>query len=219
MFTFDAQLFRDINNTAGQNAWLDAFGIFAAKYLIWIMAAVIIAASLRACAKQGLLRPVDRWWERIAFWISRPPGPRTEAGRLAAAATRAFLAGAAAYLVNFLISLAYFRPRPCGALIGVHKLINRTCSDKSFPSDHASLAFAAAFSIVYVRPVLGSVLLVMAALVAWGRVFVGVHYPFDVAAGALVGLFWALVARAIESRSGLGQQLLRLWKSFRLSRK
>jgi undecaprenyl-diphosphatase len=135
---------------------------------------------------------------------------------MSAAAVRAFLAGAAAYLGNFLLSLAYFRPRPCSALLGVHKLISRTCADKSFPSDHSSLAFAAAFSVIYVRPLLGSVLLVMAALVAWGRVFVGVHYPTDVAAGAVVGLFWALVARAVESRSGFGQQLLRLWRYLRL---
>jgi undecaprenyl-diphosphatase len=219
MLTFDAQLFRDINNAAGQDPWLDAFGIFAAKYLIWLMAGMIVFVGLRACAKEGLFRPVSNWWERLNFWVRRPPGPLTESGRLSVAATRAYLAAAAAYLGNFLFSLIYFRPRPCGVLLGVHKLINKVCTDKSFPSDHSSLAFAAAFSVIYVRPLLGSVLLVMAALVAWGRVFVGVHYPLDVAAGALVGLFWALVARAVESRSGLGQQVLKLWKSFRLSRR
>ena len=215
MIYFDAQLFRAINDTAGQNAWLDAFGIFSAKHLIWVMAAVLISAVLVAYANEGMFRSVSNLWERLTFRL-RLPGSRSEAGRMSAAVARAFLAGAAAILGNFLFSLAYFRTRPCGALLEVHNLISRTCADKSFPSDHSSLAFAAAFSVIFVRPLLGSVLLVMAALVAWGRVFVGVHYPLDVAAGALVGLFWALFARAVESRSAFGQRLLRLWQSLRL---
>ena len=208
MFRVDTEIFRSINDLAGQSRWLDALGVFSAKYLIWVMVGIILAEAL--VAQQKLAAGKPGWLARLQRLFCRCR-PESATARMAVAAVRGALAAGAAYLANFLFSLAYFRTRPCGVLLKVNNLLHRSCVDKSFPSDHASMAFALAFSVVFLRPVLGSALLVLAGFVAWGRVFVGVHYPLDVLAGALVGLVWALAARAVESRFNLTAELRRLW--------
>ena len=79
------------------------------------------------------------------------------------------------------------RVRPCQALQGVQLLVG--CSDSfSFPSNHATNAFAlAAFFAVYYRR-LAIPLFIIAALVGYSRIYVGVHYPTDVLAGACLGV-------------------------------
>ena len=58
----------------------------------------------------------------------------------------------------------------------------------SFPSAHASIAYAIAFALFGWNRPLGVVALLIADLVAIGRVASGVHYPADVLAGLIVGL-------------------------------
>ncbi|TNH30765.1 phosphatase PAP2 family protein [Micromonospora orduensis] len=73
--------------------------------------------------------------------------------------------------------------------------------DWSFPSNHATIAGALAVTTLLLSRRLGLVALPLAALAAFSRVFVGVHYPHDVAAGVLLGglvaaLLTPLLARA-----------------------
>ena len=111
----------------------------------------------------------------------------------------AIVSGSLACLVSEGIGLIYFRPRPFAELAAAYLLINKSVLDKSFPSDHATIAFAAAGAIYFVNRRWGGALLAMAALIALGRVFVGVHYPSDVVAGALLGFVCAfLVHRLIH---------------------
>jgi len=66
----------------------------------------------------------------------------------------------------------------------------------SFPSGHATTSFACAATLARFAPRTAAVLLyVLAALIAYSRVYVGVHWPLDVLAGAVLGL---LVARALR---------------------
>ena len=60
-------------------------------------------------------------------------------------------------------------------------------TDPSFPSDHSTAAFAIAFAVFFLSRKVGIGFLVAATMVALSRVFVGLHYPSDVAAGALIG--------------------------------
>jgi undecaprenyl-diphosphatase len=85
------------------------------------------------------------------------------------------------------------RVRPCQALQGVQLLVG--CSESfSFPSNHAtnSFALAAFFAVSYRR--FAVPLFVLAALVGYSRIYVGVHYPGDVLAGALLGTLAGLAA-------------------------
>jgi membrane-associated phospholipid phosphatase len=81
----------------------------------------------------------------------------------------------------------------------VHLLIARS-PDPSFPSDHATGAFALAFGMWLYDRTLGTVLLVLAALLSFSRVFVGTHYPGDVLAGALLGAGMAGALYLLPSR-------------------
>jgi len=67
-------------------------------------------------------------------------------------------------------------------------------TDPSFPSDHAAAAFAIAAVVLALRPRLGIATLAAAVAVAYARVYVGLHYPADVAGGALIGVVVALLA-------------------------
>ena len=63
----------------------------------------------------------------------------------------------------------------------------------SFPSGHAASAFACATVIAWASPRLAVPAFVLAALVAWSRVYVGVHWPLDVLGGAILGVLVSTV--------------------------
>jgi undecaprenyl-diphosphatase len=69
---------------------------------------------------------------------------------------------------------------------GVH-LFSGHAADPGFPSDHATGAFAVAMAIYLRNRLWGSLALVAAAVLAIGRVAIGVHFPSDVLAGAVLG--------------------------------
>jgi undecaprenyl-diphosphatase len=64
----------------------------------------------------------------------------------------------------------------------------------AFPSGHASAAFACATVLAWASPRLRVPAFVLAAAIAWSRVYVGVHWPLDVLGGAVLGV---LVATAL----------------------
>ena len=95
--------------------------------------------------------------------------------------------------IAHLITEVWARPRPYEAHPGDAHLFVPASHDPSFPSDHATAAFAIAVAIFLRHRKAGIVALVMAALLSLSRVVVGVHYPSDVLAGAAIGTLAALV--------------------------
>jgi undecaprenyl-diphosphatase len=69
--------------------------------------------------------------------------------------------------------------------------------DLSLPSGHAATSFAGATLLAFVVPRLTVPFLALAAAIAWSRVYVGVHYPSDIVAGAALGAAIALGATAL----------------------
>ena len=63
----------------------------------------------------------------------------------------------------------------------------KTPSSSSFPSGHSATAAAGSLTLATLYPALAPVFLVCGLLVALSRIYLGVHYPFDVLAGALIG--------------------------------
>ncbi len=83
----------------------------------------------------------------------------------------------------------------------------RVPTDWSFPSGHATTSFAGATMLAQFAPRWWPALYLLAAAIAFSRVYVGVHYPVDVLAGAALGtaIGWA----AITALRRLGRSRLR----------
>ncbi|MCB0830869.1 MAG: phosphatase PAP2 family protein [Solirubrobacterales bacterium] len=96
----------------------------------------------------------------------------------------ASLIGPFAIGLNFLVKLAVRRPRP--QLEGLPPL-GGAPSSLSFPSAHATASFAAATAMSRIRPEMKLALFGAAAVMAVTRPYLGMHYPSDIAAGAVLG--------------------------------
>lgn len=90
------------------------------------------------------------------------------------------------------------RIRPCHALDAV-RLVGVSCgSGKSFPSSHAVNNFTAAVLISQFFPKARTVCFGIGSVVAFSRVYVGVHYPLDVVGGAIEGTIIAAGLLALQ---------------------
>ena len=103
-------------------------------------------------------------------------------------------------MCNGVMKNAFARVRPFNVDTSFESLYNifATIDDWSFPSGHTSAAFAAALAIFMWYKKEGGFAIVIAALIAISRLYLTVHYPTDVLAGALVGTFSALAALKLE---------------------
>jgi len=92
-----------------------------------------------------------------------------------------------AVLINdFVIKGLVSRPRPYLTIKSLSILVE-PLSSFSFPSGHADSSFAMAFALTLAFGRRGAIAFIPAALIAFSRCYVGVHYPSDVIAGAIVG--------------------------------
>jgi undecaprenyl-diphosphatase len=112
------------------------------------------------------------------------------------AAVAAGLSAGLGLVAAKVISTVVDRPRPFVAHPDAVHLFSSHAADPGFPSDHATAAFAIGVALFLRNRVWGSIVLVAAAVLAVGRVAMGVHYPTDVIAGAALGTLAALVLYA-----------------------
>lgn len=161
-------LFSALNAHPGLTGWQLLGAIFAAQWLIFVM-------------------PLSL----VMLWIGGT-GPAREV------ALRAFIAALCALTLNGLIGQVWYSPRPFVLEVGQTFLLHDP--DSSFPSDHAtsifSVALVLAFSRVQEARRIGWMLLPLALVVAWSRVYLGVHWPKDMV-GAL--LMSAAMARLVST--------------------
>jgi undecaprenyl-diphosphatase len=96
-------------------------------------------------------------------------------------------------IVTSLLKYVAQRDRPPAVVLDPEPLVG-VPTTSSFPSGHTSTSFACAYVISRLAPRLTVFVYVLAALIGFSRIYVGVHYPIDVLAGAVLGL---VVAKAL----------------------
>ncbi len=96
-------------------------------------------------------------------------------------------------ITNLFLKNAVRRVRPYDAYSFIEPLIEHP-SDFSFPSGHTCASFAAAFVLYRAFPKKYSwIFLLLAVLIAYSRLYLGVHYPSDVLGGFIIGTFSAFL--------------------------
>jgi undecaprenyl-diphosphatase len=168
----DTSLFLRINGLAGQIRFFDELMKgFASDYFLPIVACLLVV-GLWFGARDNLFRRLQQE-TIIASLIS---------------------VGIANGLVG-LCNAFYFRLRPFAVLPDsqVHLLFYKP-TDSSFPSNFTTMLFALAVPIMFKNKKYGLALLGIALVGGFARIFVGIHYPLDVLAGAAIGVLTGLLS-------------------------
>ncbi|RMF88983.1 MAG: phosphatase PAP2 family protein [Nitrospinota bacterium] len=117
------------------------------------------------------------------------------------------LLGISDFVSSHLLKSFFYRPRPCLALPTVRLLVSCT-SSFSFPSSHVVNTTAQVVFFGFFYPRLRGALYSLAFLVAYSRIYVGVHYPLDAIGGMIVGI---LLSSALLGIYKLIKQRKRFW--------
>lgn len=102
-------------------------------------------------------------------------------------------------IANLILKPLVARIRPYEYVDFVNLLIAEP-RDFSFPSGHSFASFASSVSVFLYHKKAGAVLIVLAFLIAFSRMYLYVHFPSDVIAGAFMGIAVAFIARAITDK-------------------
>lgn len=174
--TLNRALFAFVSGTSAPTGALLAGAIFIAEWLI-------------------LTGPVLL----VVLWIFGSTGDRR-------AAVGAGLSAILAVAIAATLSILVWHPRPFMDGLAANYLNH--AADSSFPSDHATQLFALGFSLWLMPSLLlpraWIAMMGLGLAVGWARVYLGVHYPFDIFGAALVGLSSALVFATSPGRRASG---------------
>lgn len=179
----NTSLLMTINGWAGQHSWLDKLMVFIASDLIYL---VFLATAI--CMGYLLYK---RQFATVAWFV----------GSLALS-----------YVLLKLAGHMYVDHRP----FVDHKLTQLLphAAGSSFPSDHTTVTTAIGMSLLLLTRFkkTGAAIVVAAVIIGFSRIFVGVHYPVDIAGGLVVGtlgsvLMWGAMRRFGSEPRSNGMQL------------
>lgn len=102
-------------------------------------------------------------------------------------------------VVNLILKPWIGRDRPCDYTVPEDMLL-ACLSDHSFPSGHTAAAFAAAVALFLCHKKAGSLALTLALTMGFSRLYLFVHFPSDVLAGAFLGVFFGFIGYRLAFR-------------------
>ncbi len=155
-------LFHMINQYAGVNPFIDTIAILSAEY----MPIIFVIALIYLWFKKGNKN------KDIALY--------------------SIYAGILGLVINYIIGLLYFHPRPF--MLHAGTLLFPYSTDSSFPSDHTTLMLSIALTMIYFRETrkIGVILAILGLIGGFSRVFAGVHFPFDIIGSIVVSIIVSL---------------------------
>lgn len=167
--SINRSLFLWINASAPPDSWQADLGRFCADYVIWLLPIYLVFGWLRGSERHRL----------ILLSVS--------------------LAALLGLGINQLIGLVWYHPRPFE--IGLGQTLLAHARESSFPSDHFTLMIAVAVGLLLHSEtrLTGILVGLLGLVVAWGRVYVGVHFPLDMAGALVVGTLSAMLLRRCDN--------------------
>ncbi len=109
----------------------------------------------------------------------------------------------ATLFIVYFLKILFDAPRPF-LLDGKTPGAGFFSGNHSFPSFHSALVFTLATTVVLYQKKIGILLFLLGSLLAFGRVVADVHYPVDIAGGAIIGTLIALFIERVDSGKDRG---------------
>lgn len=162
--------FKGINDLTRSTPWLHAPARLYAEYGVVLFGVILLLSWWFARREGNLAKVAASLWAPVGMMI--------------------------AIGINQFLVAAFSESRPFTVLPHAMTLMSHS-ADPGFPSDHAVMAGAVAAGVLLVHRRLGLVTTVLALLIAFARVYVGVHWPLDVIAGLIVGALVSLASYAL----------------------
>jgi undecaprenyl-diphosphatase len=164
MLSLNNQLFLLINAEPGESPLLIALGRIVAGDVIGLVPLLL-----------------------VLLWIRGRPERR--AGLVATTIAAALALGA-----NQIVGQFWYEPRPF--MIGLGRTLMAHVPENSFPSDHTTFMLTVGIGLIATggAPRWGRIVAVMGVLVAWARIYLGLHFPLDMLTSALIAGVFAAVA-------------------------
>jgi undecaprenyl-diphosphatase len=163
----DTKVFSWVNGLAYKWYWLDFIGFLFAKYFEYVLLLVLLLF---------LVINFKKYWKMVLESL------------MAVVLAR--------YVIAEIIRWLWFRPRPFVNNY-VNLLMDYNPAESSFPSGHAVFYFALSTIVYYHNKKAGILFYLASFLIVLARVFVGIHWPSDILAGALIGIFIAWLINKI----------------------
>jgi len=166
----DSYIFHYINQFAGISPYLDKVAIFFAEYLQYLVV---------FCLLLFLVKKFRRNLGMVIFAFT------------------------AAIFSRFIITeiIRYFFPRIRPFVENsVNLLIGYNATESSFPSGHAAFFFALSTIVYFYNKKAGTFFFIASFFISISRIIVGIHWPSDILAGALVGIFSGWLINKISNK-------------------
>lgn len=170
----DIKLFYAINGLAGKSGFWDNLAINGTKYSVTILVVLLAVYFFK--------RRKIFWTALLSIILAR--GILTE-----------------------IIRYFFPRSRPFKGLVEIHFLtrgnlvFQNNDLEPSFPSGHAAMLFALAFSVYLYDKKMGAILILAAAILSFARIYVGVHYPSDILGGIVVAVISVWIAQTFIKKT------------------
>jgi undecaprenyl-diphosphatase len=169
MHALDLSLFYLLHGISGHYGWLDFLIVFFGEYSLYVLLAILGYFLCVALLTGKMKRAYGYCVAALAGLVAR-------------------------FGVAEAIRFIYHRPRP---FVGLHVSHLLTDTSHSFPSGHTIFLFALATVLLFVHRRLGYFFLGAGLVVGLARVAGGVHYPSDIAGGAVLGVITGLLVYAL----------------------